>query len=105
MAILPLKQTVTITKAGVSDGWGRTAAAEVITLKARVEETTKVVTNQAGEEAVADMRILLDKLAAIAYDDVITYVNELGVTIERRPIKIRPIRMFSGRAILTEVYV
>ncbi|MGG4142967.1 hypothetical protein ABEW34_07525 [Paenibacillus algorifonticola] len=105
MAILPLKQTVIVTKAGASDGWGRTSAAEVITLKARVEETTKVVTNQAGEEAVADMRILLDKLAAIAYDDVITYVNELGVTIERRPIKIRPIRMFNGRAILTEVYV
>ncbi|MEK3776851.1 hypothetical protein MHB85_20320 [Paenibacillus sp. FSL K6-4396] len=51
------------------------------------------------------MTILLDKLPDITYDDTITYTNELGVTIARKPVAIKPRRMLSGRPVLTEVNV
>jgi hypothetical protein len=105
MALIPLKQEIVVTKAGVSDGWGRTAPGADITLKARVTEETNVVTNQTGEEAVASLRIVLDKLADISYDDVITYTNELNVTVTRRPLKIAPKRGLGGKALITEVFV
>lgn len=105
MPLIPMKQTITVTKAGGSDGWGGTAFGTPIAVKARVTEETNVVTNQAGEEAVASLRILLDKLADISYDDVITYTNELDVTVERKPLKVGVARGMSGRALLTEVFV
>lgn len=105
MAIIPLKQTITITKPSGSDGWGGTVPGSEQTYKARVTETTKVVTNKAGEEAVATLRIILDKLADVSYDDTITYSNELGVTVERTPLKIEIKRHISGKPLLTEVFV
>lgn len=105
MAIIPLKQTIVVTKADGSDGWGGTVPGEEITFKARVTESTKIVTNKAGEEAVASLHILLDKLADISYDDVITYTNELDVTVTRGPLKIGVKRGIGGKAVLTEVFV
>lgn len=105
MSLIPLKQTITVSKATVSDGWGGRVPGATLTLKARVSEETNVVTNQAGEEAVTSLRITLDKLADISYDDAITYTNELGVTVTRSPVKIEPKRGLNGKALLTEVYV
>ncbi|WP_127506925.1 hypothetical protein [Paenibacillus humicus] len=105
MALIPLKQTITVTKAGESDGWGGVENGAVLTLPARVVNETKTVKTPTGEEAVTSLRITLHKLADISYDDTITFTDELGATIERKPLSIAPKRMLSGRAILTEVYV
>jgi hypothetical protein len=105
MAFIPLKQTVTITKSGGLDGWGLPISGTSIALKARVTEETRVVTNQAGEEAVASLRVILDKLADISYDDTLTYTDENGVTVSRKPLRIEIKRGISGKPILTEVYV
>ncbi|NHN31133.1 hypothetical protein [Paenibacillus agricola] len=110
MAIIPLKQTIQITPANGIDEWGEPAPGVPFTLKARVTETTKVVAtqsegNKTAEEAVATLRIILDKLADVSYDDVITYTNELDVTVARKPLKIEIKRMLSGKAIVTEVFV
>ncbi|OME86920.1 hypothetical protein BK120_08330 [Paenibacillus sp. FSL A5-0031] len=105
MPIIPMKQTITVTKAGKLDGWAAPTPGEEITYKARVTEETNVVTNKLGEEAVAKLRITLDKLADISYDDVITYTNELDVTVTKKPLSIVPKRMLNGRAIVTEVFV
>ncbi|CAM2951652.1 hypothetical protein PASE110613_09120 [Paenibacillus sediminis] len=105
MAIIPLKQTVTVTKAGADSGWGHTDSGAVVMYKARVTEQTSVVINQFGAEAVSSMTIIFDKLPDVSYDDVITYTNELGVTIARKPLAIEPRRMLNGKPILTEVYV
>lgn len=105
MAIVPLKQNVTITKPGADDGWGGTTPGAVIPYKARVTEETNVVTNQYGEEATTSLRIILDKLPEISYDDVILYENELGVKVERKPVSIEVKRGLNGKALLTEVFV
>jgi len=100
-----MKQEITVTKASELDGWAAPTPGEEITYKARVTEETKIVTNSAGEEAVTSLRILLDKLADISYDDTITYTDEFGVTVARRPLSIAPKRMLNARAIVTEVFV
>lgn len=105
MPIIPMKQTVTVTKADATDEWSRPIPGAVLTYRTRVTEETKVVTNQVGEEAVASLRITFDKLADISYDDAITYTNELGVTVERTPIRIEVKRGLGGKPMLTEVYV
>lgn len=100
-----LKQTVTVTKPASRDGWGVLIPGKSVDLRARVSEETRVVTNNLGEEAVSSMTIYLDKMADVSYDDTITYTNELGVEIKRKPISIQPKRFINGKAIITEVYV
>lgn len=105
MPLIPLKQTVSITKPGTDDGWGGTTPGVVVPYKARVSEETNVVTNQYGEEATTSLRIIFDKLPDVSYDDVITYTNELGVTVERKPVSIEVKRGINGKPLLTEVFV
>lgn len=105
MAIVPLRQTVTITKAGVIDDWGDVVPGDELTLKARVTEETKTIPASTGLEAVTALKIYLGKLADISYDDTITYTNENGVTVVRKPITIDVKRGLNGKALLTEVYV
>jgi hypothetical protein len=105
MPFVAMNQKITVTKAGASDGWGGKVDAVTIEYKARVTEETKTVVNNYGEEAVSSMTILLDKLPDITYDDTITYTNELGVTITRKPAAIKPKRMYGGRPAITEVNV
>lgn len=105
MALIPLKQSITVTRAGESDGWGGSSTTESFTLKARVDEKTQVVQNQIGDEVVSSCEIMLDKLADIRYDDDITYIDELGRKVERKPLRIEPIRAINGKALMTVVYL
>ncbi|MEW9697947.1 hypothetical protein [Paenibacillus sp. SI8] len=105
MALIPLKQSVIITKAGSSDGWGGVVDGGPVTLKARVVEETKVITASNGQEAVTSLRVTLDKLANVSYDDTITYTNENGVTVTRKPLGIEVKRGIGGKPLLTEVFV
>jgi hypothetical protein len=105
MALIPLKQTVTVTKAGVTDDWGDVVPGDELTLKARVEEQTKTITAASGLEAVTTLKIYLDKKADVSYDDTITYTDENGVTVVRKPISIDVKRGLNGKALLTEVHV
>lgn len=105
MSIVPMKQTVMVTKADGTDGWGETAPGAKRTYKVRAVEETKVVVNKVGEEAVTSARFIFDKLPDIAYDDVITYTNELGVKIAREPVRIEVKRGVGGKPLVTEVYV
>lgn len=104
MALVPLKQRIKVYPAGIKDEWGNGTEPEPYTLKARVDEVVEVVPDRLGEVAVSGMTIMLDKLAAITYDDTIEYTNELGVTVKRKPIKIEPVRLPSGKPTLTTIY-
>ena len=105
MAIIPLKQTVTVRKliTGNNDGWDTEEWSEPITLKCRAEETVETVKNQFDEEAVSSLRLYFDKLPDIDYAAEITFENELGVKIQRSPIRIAPVRMINGKVALTLV--
>lgn len=105
MPIVPMKQAVEVAKPGARDDWGNTQPGVTLSYNCRAEETVETVTNQYGEEAVATVKLLFDKLADIRYDDTITYENEIGVTVARKPQRIEIIRWPSGKAAITKVYL
>lgn len=104
MALVPLKQVIHVIRQVDEDKYGEPIYAAPIPLKCRAEETVNQVTNQLGEEVISGLLVYLDKLADIRYSDEIEYTNELGLIVKRKPIKIEPIRMFSGKAAMTLVY-
>lgn len=107
MAIIPLRQTASVRKyiADNNDGWATDDYAEPVDYAVRATERFEVVTNQLGEEVTASLKLLFDKLPDINYNDKVSYTNELGVTIEREPISIKPTRMINGKATLTSVFL
>lgn len=104
MALVPLKQVIHVIRQVDEDKYGEPIYAAPIPLKCRVEETINQVTNQLGDEVISGMLVYLDKLADIRYSDEIKYTNELGIIMKRKPIRIDPVRMFSGKPTLTLVY-
>lgn len=107
MAIIPLKQTVTVRKliTGENDGWGEDTWSDPIPYNARATERVEIVTNRLGEEVTASVKLLFDKLPDINYEDEITYINELDVKITRSPLSIKPIRMVNGKPTLTAIHL
>lgn len=116
MAIIPLKQTAIIRNLipDNNDGWDASEYGAPFTLKCRATETLKTIESSSvteglkktvDEKAKATLVLLFDKLPNINYDSEITYTNELGVTIKRKPTLIQPIRMISGKPTLTEVHL
>ena len=116
MALIPLKQTVTIRKliASDNDGWEVETWSDPITMKCRAEETIKTIDSSSvtdglrktvDEKVVATLLLTFDKLPDIDYNTEITYTNELGVTIKRKPVLISPIRMINGKVAMTEVHL
>jgi hypothetical protein len=110
MAVLPMKQTVTINRGGALDDWGNATPGETLTLNCRIEEGTRLTSYRSigmtnGEVVVATARILFDKLADIRETDTLVFTNELGITIEKTPKEINVKRGVSGKPILTEVII
>lgn len=103
MAIIPLKQTIKVERIGVVDEWGQGGTTTTATLKARIDESSKLVRNQSGVEVMGKAQILLANLADITYDDYISYADELGRTVRQKPISIAVIRNIAGKPLLTEV--
>ena len=112
MAIVPLKQTVTIKRGteGEYDEWGYEIPEQTFTLKCRIDEgsaLTKYMSGgtSSGGTVTSNARFLFDKLADIRYTDEMTYVNELGITTSRKPKEINVKRNVAGKPTLTEVFV
>lgn len=107
MPIIPLKQHAYVEKwtDGNDDGWGTGGFGEPIEYKVRASETIEKVTNQLGEEVVASVKLIFDKLPDISYADRISFTNENGVTISREPLSMKPIRMVNGKPTLTAIYL
>lgn len=111
MAIIPMRQQITVTRGGGVDDWGNPTEPTVFTIKCRIDEGSRLSKTlgqgltRDGGVAIADARIFIDKLADIKYDDVISFTNELGETIERNPREINVKRHVSGKPLMTEVLV
>lgn len=109
MAIIPLKQTVKIYKKSGLDEWGNPISLPPVTLRCRIDEGSYATNDQQaaqqGRVVVATARVLLDKLVDVSYDDELEYVDELGRTIRRKPLKINVKRDLGGKPLLTEVFL
>jgi hypothetical protein len=106
-----MKQTITVESPGGTDAWGYPTDPVVKTYKCRIDEGSMAVKTKTGglsregEVVVAEARIMLDKLVAIGYDDEISFTNELGATITRKPKEVNVKRNIAGKPILTEVII
>lgn len=98
-------QSITVKPSKEDDGWGQPEELPPFTLDCFVQEETRTVANQYGEEAVVQLRIVLEGLARISYRDKIRYVNEIGVIVEREPVRIAVKRRVDGTPLITEVFV
>lgn len=115
MAIVPLRQTVTITPASAgTDDWGNPLPAQSYDLPCRIQEHTKLTVGNSSSgnvngvitrEAVSRVQIYFDKLAPISYDDVITFTDENGTTHTYKPLNISVKRGLNGKPLLTVVEV
>ncbi|RDV27777.1 hypothetical protein [Lysinibacillus capsici] len=107
MAIVPLKQKAFVRKyiADNNDGWATDDYAEPVEYTVRATERFEVVTNQLGEEVTTSLKLLFDKMPDVSYDDMFSFTNELGHTIERKPISIKYTRMVNGKVTLTSVFL
>ncbi|MCU6709353.1 hypothetical protein M6D81_11605 [Paenibacillus sp. J5C_2022] len=106
MALIPLKQEVTVyPKAPSDDPWNPSPGSVPFTLKCRFQEGTAVVTDQHGREVVSSAQIFFDKFAPIKATDEYGYVDETGSERRYLPLKTERKRWLNGKAILTVVYV
>lgn len=98
-------QSISVIKSGDDDGWGMPAESVSIPYPAFVVEETRKVSNQYGEEAVVQLRIVLEGLVPVSYRDKVRFVNELGIVVEREPTRILVKRRVDGTPLITEVFV
>lgn len=99
-------QFITLIHGGVEDGWGQPVNVPPPTnLDAYVSEEMQTVTNQLGEEAVSQLRVVLDGMVNVSYRDKIQYINEFGTKVERKPLRVIFRKRTDGTPLVTEVYV
>lgn len=110
MALIPLKDTVNIIRVATDssgepliDAWGNPTYADPVSYRCRIEESTRMVRNQQGNEVVSNTRILLDKVVAVSYSDDISYTDATGQVVTLKPVKVSRIKDFSSKVIFTEV--
>lgn len=105
MALIPLKDSATITKVNGADPWDGASNGASVTHKCRIDEGTKLVRNQNGEEVVSNTQILFDRIVAVAYSDDVSWTDASGVLRKRKPTAIGVIKDIASKPLFTEVYV
>jgi hypothetical protein len=103
MALVPMKDSITIVKSDGIDGWGEPIPGETITAKGRVTENTAVVINQNGEEVASRFSILLPASVIVGYGDEVSFIDSTGATVNGNPVAIKAIKDYVGKVILRKV--
>ncbi|MNC25355.1 hypothetical protein D3C75_734420 [compost metagenome] len=106
MALIPLRQTVTVTPfTGYDPDYNEPSYGTPYAQKCRFQEAVKLVRNQHGAEVVSVGTFYFDKLAEISLDDRLTYTNELLAETTYTPLAISVKRALNGKPLITEVDV
>ncbi len=103
MALIPLKNTVTIRSGGSVDAWGNPTYDSESTHKCRIDEKTELVRNQNGSEVVSNIQILIEKTVSVSYDDEISFKLADGKKVDDKPIAIGRLKDISGNVLFTAV--
>lgn len=103
--MIPLKQTVELTKAGGLDEWGQPVPGRTQTLKCRIDQASKAVKTQEGREVLSSAEILFKGLVAVNYGDALEWKDEAGNKHTMSPLTIAVIRDLAGKPVFTKVVV
>lgn len=114
MAIIPLKQTVTIIPASKENEWGEVIPGKQYKLKCRFSQGTKLVRSASGasgvhgvttQEVVSVGEFIFDKHPDLKYGDKLVYTDDNGNTIEYMPLNIAVKPWLNGKSLITVVSV
>ncbi|MCW2278735.1 hypothetical protein [Heliophilum fasciatum] len=103
--MIPLKQTVSITKGGELDAWGVPAAGIQTAYKCRIDEKTDRIQGPNGGEVQTTADILIKGLVQIGFSDAIEWVDESGLAYVKSPLVVQVIRDLGGKPLFTKVTV
>ncbi|QNK54562.1 hypothetical protein [Paenibacillus sp. PAMC21692] len=104
MALIPLKQTITVYPPGNDDPWNPVPTVP-FTLRCRFQEGVEVVTDEHGREVVSSAQIFFDKFPDITAAHTFRYTDESEIERSYDVASIGRKRWLNGKAILTVVYV
>lgn len=106
MAIVPLKQNVTVSPfLGNDPDYNEPIYGEDYAMKCRFSEGVKLVRNGRGEEVASIGAFFFDRLPTLGISDKLTYTDENMRTTTYTPIAISVKRAINGKPLLTEVNV
>jgi len=106
MSIIPLRQTVSVTRLLDYDpDYNEPKYSEPSAYKCRFQEQVQLTRSQHGQEVVSVGSFLFPKLADISVNDKLTFRNENGVETTYTPISISVKRGLSGEPLLTKIHV
>ena len=103
--MIPVTDTIVIKKSTNLDEWGQPVSGRKVTVKCRIDQTSKLVRNQDGKEVVASAEILMLGLVQVSYSDTIEWVDEARNKYTWSPLIVAVIRDLNGKSILTKVVV
>lgn len=103
MALIPLKDTVTITKPGAIDEFGDSTPGQSFTYACRIEEGTKRTLDKQGSEVISATQILIEGAVDVGYDDIVTWTDSVGNQWSKKPLRIFVVKDFSSKPLFTEV--
>jgi hypothetical protein len=103
MALIPLKDSISVTKPSGTDDWGQPIPGVSNTYDCRIDEGTKLVRNQNGAEVVVNTHIMIGGGVAVSYDDDVTWTDSTGVERTKNPVSIGTIKDIASKVLFTEV--
>lgn len=104
MALIPLRQSITVYPPGNDDPWNPEPSVP-FALKCRFQESIEVVRNQHGAEVVSSAQIFLAKDAEVTVNHTFVYEDENGTKTTYTPHNVTRKRWLNGKSILTVVFV
>lgn len=101
MALIPLNDSVNQVQIS-GDGWDEVRSTP-IAHACRIDEGTKLVTNQHGKEVTSNTQIKIEGAIAVSYQDEFTFNDATGNEITRKPQAIKMIKDIGSVVLFTEV--
>lgn len=101
-------QVITIKRATAHDKYGEPTGHVEYPVKARVVNEVNEFPNVNGKEVATNMTVYIRKKdvpEGIYYSDELSFVDEFGNVLNRKPENIAPARGFSGGSPFVRVYV
>lgn len=99
------KDQIIVNKASVGvDRWGNPIVVSPLSYRCRINEESKSITDDNGEEVVSQAEIRFIGLVTINYQDELEWVDSMGINQKNEPKKVLTVKD-THRVRMTVVYV
>lgn len=102
--MIPMRDSITIVRAGEFDDWGRPTNPTTRVLKCRLDYTQQRFTDSKGEERVSKAIVYFKGLADVIPTDTLEWTDELGQFHSVKPSIVSPLKDFT-KIVMTKVVI